>query len=134
MLLGTKFGISAKAYPNIDIPLLSFEQAVKIYERDYWQPIRGDELPPRLAIAVFDAAVNHGVSVAVKLLQNVARVPQDGVLGPITLSAARRIEQDDAIAEYIGARCLRYTKDQKFDRYGRGWFIRCARLAAECAR
>ena len=32
----TKFGISKRAYPNVDIKNLSRKQAIKIYYDDYW--------------------------------------------------------------------------------------------------
>lgn len=133
-LLGSKYGISAAQYPTIDIPMLRFEDAVRIYHRDYWEPIKGDDLPPRLAVAVFDAAVNHGVMASAKLLQKVLGVKQDGQIGPVTLAAARQREQNDLIAEFVAARLLRYSELDTFRRFGKGWFTRCAYLLMEIAR
>jgi lysozyme family protein len=58
---GTKFGISAAAYPSISIADLTLADAQSIYRRDYWIPIGGDALAPPLALLAFDAAVNNGV-------------------------------------------------------------------------
>lgn len=128
-LLGTKYGISAAQYPSMDIPLLRFDDAVAIYERDYWQKIKGDILPPRLALVVFDSAVNQGVPTAIKLLQSVLGVQVDGIIGDHTLGAARSREQDDLVVEFTAARLLRYSKTKDFEKYGKGWFIRaCAGL------
>lgn len=66
----TKFGISKRSYPNLDIPNLTKEDAIHIYKRDYWDKIGGDELHPATAAVAFDAAVNHGVGTAKKLLRN----------------------------------------------------------------
>ena len=86
-LRGTKFGISAAAYPQLDIVNLTEQSARDIYYRDYWLPMQGDALPPALALVTFDAAVNAGPRRAVTWLQQAAGVPADGVLGPATLVA-----------------------------------------------
>ena len=58
---GTNFGISAAAYPNLDIATLTISQAQSIYRQNYWNPVQGDKLPLPLAMVGFDAAVNSGV-------------------------------------------------------------------------
>lgn len=62
--------------------------AQAIYEKQYWMPIHGEELPFPVAFQVFDAAVNHGVQEAVKLLQAACGVLIDGQIGPQTIGAA----------------------------------------------
>jgi len=57
----TKFGISKRAYPNLDIASLTIEEARKIYKRDYWDAIRANFLFDGMDIAAFDSAVNCGV-------------------------------------------------------------------------
>jgi len=57
----TKWGISKRAYPDIDIKSLTKEEALLIYERDYWLKAGCDKMEKALAIAVFDSAVNCGV-------------------------------------------------------------------------
>jgi lysozyme family protein len=56
----TKYGISKRSHPNVDIANLTVEQATAIYKRDYWDALNLDALPPCFGIAVFDAAVNCG--------------------------------------------------------------------------
>lgn len=87
VLRGTKFGISAAAYPTIDIGGLTPEGAAAIYRADYWSRIDGDRLPPPLALLVFDAAVNNGPGRAIEWLQQSVGVTVDGKLGPETLVA-----------------------------------------------
>lgn len=93
----TKYGISKRAYPNENIAALTVERAKELYHRDYWQAIRGDDLPAPLAVVVFDMAVNAGTGAAIKLLQRTLGVPDDGVLGPVTLAKAKGATVDTAI-------------------------------------
>ena len=48
---GTRWGISAAAYPLLDIARLQLTDAQAIYRRDYWDRLQGDALPPALALA-----------------------------------------------------------------------------------
>ncbi len=63
---GTNWGISAAAYPQLDIRALTLAQAGEIYRRDYWDRAICPQLPPPLALPVFDAAVSNGVGRAVR--------------------------------------------------------------------
>jgi len=66
----TKYGISKRSYPNLDIFNLSFENAKSIYYSDFWLKMNCDELESPLDICAFNCAVNCGPSIAYKLLQN----------------------------------------------------------------
>ena len=57
----TRWGISKKSYPEIDIKSLTKEEALLIYEKDYWLKIGADKMEKQLAIVCFDSAVNCGV-------------------------------------------------------------------------
>ena len=72
------------AYPVKDI--LPAEVAV-IYREEYWTAGRCYELPWPLSLVHFDGCVNHGVKVAVGLLQRTVGAKADGVIGPVTMDA-----------------------------------------------
>ena len=36
----TQWGISQRSYPNLDIKSLTRDQAIALYERDFWEPIK----------------------------------------------------------------------------------------------
>jgi lysozyme family protein len=72
-----------------DVRALTRAEAASIYRRFYWDAVRADALPPGLDHAVFDLAVNSGPPRASTLLQRVLGVAEDGLIGPITLEAAR---------------------------------------------
>jgi lysozyme family protein len=133
-LHGTRWGVSAAAYPHIDIQSLSYDGAKEIYLRDYWAPAGCNQLPQRLSIAVFDAAVNHGVRNAVTMLQEAAGATKDGVFGVNTLAAVNQLPQDEIIVDLIRIRLDFYRALKTFPRYGKGWQRRMIKLAMECSR
>ncbi|MDH5527809.1 MAG: hypothetical protein OEY97_10940 [Nitrospirota bacterium] len=84
----TRWGISQRAYPELDVAALTRAQAEVIYRRDYWMPVCGEGIRhQRVAEALFDSAVNLGVDRAVKIAQQVLGVRMDGQVGPVTLAA-----------------------------------------------
>lgn len=88
----TKFGISQKSYPKLDIANLTIDDAKAIYRRDYWEACNCDSLPTAFAIATFDSAVNQGTGVAARILQLTLGVEADGVVGDKTITAAHKAD------------------------------------------
>lgn len=126
----TKYGISKRAYPNEDIRNLTLDRARQIYWRDYWGACKCDSIPAPLNLYVFDAAVNQGVSAAIRALQGVLGLAQDGIIGPQTIAAAS-VAGSEKTALYLADRAIRYAKTANFDTYGRGWMKRLFMLARE---
>lgn len=122
----TKFGISKLAYPSVDIENLTREQAVEIYRRDYWTATRIGELPDRLAVAVFDTAVNSGTKFAATALQRSLQIQDDGVIGPKTLAAAHAADQSEVLMRFFGARLRMLSDLSTWPAFGRGWARRIA--------
>lgn len=128
----TKYGISKKAYPNIDIKNLSLEQARAIYHRDYWQRCKCEFLPDALSVAVFDYAVNSGCRKAIRDLQEVLGVAVDGIIGNQTIGAANRIPQRKVLSEYLDKRLNYLMSLKSWTRYGNGWGNRIKRVREFC--
>jgi len=125
----TKYGISKRSYPHLDIKNLSFDHAKSIYKKDYWDFTSCDKLPSHARLLVFDCAVNQGVTRAILFMQRSIGVTVDGLLGPITLRALGLKEPRIFISEYIGHRFEAYTKNPHWNRYGRGWMKRLFDMA-----
>jgi lysozyme family protein len=128
----TKYGISKKAYPNLDIKNLTREAAVEIYCHDYWQPCKCDDLPRHFALIVFDSAVNQGPRVAIRLLQIALGVSVDGIIGPKTLAAASSATPKMirlALAERLAAYSRLMAEKQNLLRYALNWSFRVLSLA-----
>lgn len=123
----TNFGISRRAYPHENIAGMTLERAQFLYHRDYWQPCRCEDLPPLIAIELFDAAVNSGVGQAVRWLQRALGVADDGAIGPLTLSAAASSGATAALcARMLGERLAFASSLSTWPSFGRGWARRIA--------
>jgi lysozyme family protein len=130
----TKFGISKRSYPDIDINALTVEQAKAIYKRDFWEPqLYKDIKDVNLATKVFDLAVNMGSNWAHRLVQRALRatgqdILEDGILGPMTLAAINKADLTDLLAalksEAAGYyRTLAATKPKRA-KFLKGWLKR----------
>jgi lysozyme family protein len=124
----TKYGISQRAYPHLDIRNLSESQASAIYRADYWTPAGCAQVPGAIGIMLFDIAVNQGQGTAVKLLQEAAGVLADGKLGAKTVEAVNRKHPRDMLREFTVRRQMRYSTTRNFEKFGLGW----NRRAVEC--
>lgn len=133
----TKFGISKRAYPDLDIAGLTIQDAVGIYKRDYWDRLHLDEITdPEIAAEVFDSGVNMGRKAAIVILQQSLNLfgeelVVDGHIGPNTLKAANKWCQKDSVSLgkalnlYQGTYYLEIIKrDPSQARFARGWLKR----------
>lgn len=131
-LKGTNFGISAASYPRLDIRRLTREDAIAIYRHDRWLPMRGDEVPWPLPVAVLDAAVNQGLAGATLDLQQAVGVKADGRFGPITLAAVRAADPATLLEEFIARRAVRYALARNASRYALTWYRRLVDIHRTC--
>lgn len=98
-----------------------------IYKQQYWDRIRGDDLPAGVDFAVFDYAVNSGVSRAAKTLQGVVGVTQDGVVGPATIEATKTY-----VAMAVTNKRLAFMQSLSiWSTFGKGWTARIADVKAQ---
>lgn len=104
-----------------DLKRLTVEQAGKVYKAQYWDKVRGDELPSGLDYAVFDFCVNSGPGRAVKYLQMVAGVTADGQLGPKSMAAIERLNVRDAIHDLSDRRMAFLRNLPTWNTFGNGW-------------
>lgn len=70
-----------------DIRALTLQHARALFADRFWHGLSLDDLPPAVAIAVFDAAVNSGPRPAFRFLQRSlnlcgADLTEDGIFGP----------------------------------------------------
>ena len=120
----TKYGISKRAFPHIDIKNLTKKQAENIYFEHYWIKAKCDYYPYRLSILMFDAAVQHGVKRSIKLLQKTLGVKQDGIFGKKSLAALRAKDSNWTATHFTVYRILYYTKLKPWHVFKLGWMRR----------
>lgn len=123
-LRGTKYGISAAAYPHLDIESLTKDDAKEIYKKDYWNKVRGDKLPFPVALYLFDMAVNMGVKRSVKMLQGIVGVKRDGIIGPKTIGKIACFSSIYLTEQLAYERIMYYTRLKDFEHFGKGWVRR----------
>lgn len=122
----TKYGISKRTYPGEDIKGMTLERAKAIYRRDFWGPAGCDLVPDGIKFDLFDAAVNSGAKVAVRLLQRAVGVDADGVLGPRTMQALNSTPAPRLVARFNGYRLQMLTDLSTWASFGKGWARRVA--------
>jgi lysozyme family protein len=136
----TKYGISSKQYPNLDIKNLTKEDATTIYHNDYWMVIKGDWLKESLDKVMFDCAVNCGQGSAIKWLQMScnylgSKLEIDGDLGAMTLTESKLYPVSLLNQSVITYRLERYSeildRYPKQIKYIRGWVRRANALSFE---
>ncbi len=120
----TKYGISKRAFPRVDIQNLTIENATALYRRHYWEPSKAEILPISLRAIHFDTAVNCGTATAIRLLQRAAKVNDDGIFGGVTAGAALNVPVEAYVKERIAyyERIVARRPDQK--RFLKGWITR----------
>ncbi len=122
----TRYGISKRSYPTVDIKNLSLYQAKEIYKRDFWDRAQCDRLHPVVAFQVFDAAVNSGIGQSIRFLQRAVGVADDGQVGPMTLAAILRRDPAEIVARFNAERLEFMTKLTTWPVFGAGWARRIA--------
>lgn len=123
----TNWGISKRSYPNLPIKSLTREQAIALYERDFWVAHKLNKIPEALAYQVLDFAVNSGAGTAIRALQRAAGVADDGVIGPHTLEAISKCALHDLVMRLTAERLMYLTKCKAWPTYGKGWVLRVAK-------
>lgn len=131
-LKGTKYGISAAAYPNEDIANLTLERAKELYKRDYWDVNKCDYLPDWASVAVFDFSINSGVKPAAKVFQTALGVKADGIIGNQTIGAANRVPPRKVLEDYMNLRIDYMQKSKMWWKYKNGWTSRVQRVKQFC--
>jgi lysozyme family protein len=125
-LKGTKYGIAANTYPDIDIKSLTVDQAKAIYYRDWWLKVGADEIDGAVIFQLWDFAVNAGMSTAKRALQRAVGVADDGKIGQRTIAAIKAMSVTDVLMRFNAQRLRFYTSLSTWPTYGKGWTNRVA--------
>jgi lysozyme family protein len=122
----TKFGISKRSYPHVDIANLTWDGAAEIYLVDFWIPLRLDGKHDGVAWQLFDFAVNSGIPNAIRAYQKALGVSPDGHFGPVSQKAADEMSETDQIMLIVAERLDFMTGAKNWPAHGKGWARRIA--------
>jgi len=132
----TNMGVTKRVYEEWvghevseqDMRDLDEDDVRPIYQKNYWDRIKGDKLPSGLDLCVFDFGVNAGTGRAAKYLQKMIGTTADGGIGPNTLKAVKAYVKENGLVEtikkYQANRQDYYESLSTFETFGRGWTVR----------
>ena len=126
----TRFGISKRSYPDLDIKELTKDDAIKIYFRDFWKPGRFGELErDEIGEKIFNLSVNMGIRKATVILQLALiytgrKVKLDGIIGPETIGAVNGHETPEWLLDRIKIYAVQEYVSISSWKYWRGWIKR----------
>lgn len=142
----TRFGITQATLADYrgykvnagDVEALTETEAWKIYRKRYLEDTGIAKIPnPELRGVVLDAAVNHGPVRAIAMLQRAIGVPDDGVIGPVTLAAMPYLNARSVCVKFLAQRCRFYgaiiSADHSQAVFAKGWANRLADLLEDVA-
>jgi lysozyme family protein len=108
-----------------ELKMISDTQLCEIYRKQYWDKVRGDDLPGGLDFCVFDFAVNSGPGRAAKMLQDLVGAEADGSIGHKTVAAVLEHVSRETLPKTIDqyqAKRLHYLQAlPHWDTFGKGW-------------
>lgn len=119
--IGTYAQWKGRKVTKDELRAISDAEVAAIYRRNYWDKVRGDDLPSGLDLVAFDAAVNSGPSRGAKWVQQGLGVTPDGKIGPATIEAANKAYTPAAIERAIGFRLSFLRGLKTWGTFGRGW-------------
>lgn len=129
----TNLGVTKRVYEDwvgkevgeSEMRALTEADVAPIYKKNYWDKIKGDNLPSGLDLCVFDFGVNAGPGRAAKFLQTMIGTVADGGIGPNTLAKLEDYVNEHgvekAITNYQKERQFYYEGLSTFETFGRGW-------------
>lgn len=118
--------------PRRSVRLIEDSEVEAIYRQNYWNLVRGDELPPGLDLAVFDFGVNSGPARSARYLQKMLGVKIDGVIGPVTLKAAADADPLATVKALMAERRAFLHQIPYKEHFIKGWLNRCAGIEQAC--
>lgn len=144
----TNFGVIQRVYDSWrrkrnliprSVRIIGASEVRAIYKENYWDLIRGDDLPIGVDYAVFDACINSGPRQATLWLQrainklSTANRPLnvDGAMGAMTIDYADDVDPlklvDEMLAQRLGFMKIirnKTTNELLWKYFGKGWDAR----------
>lgn len=122
----TKYGISKRRFPHIDIKNLTIPQAEALYREYFWDEMKLDKIPGALRYPVFDTGVLFGPPQAIMWLQNAVGTLVDGIIGPKTIAKVEDCDLKETYRIIFVQRARRHADQDELqlETFGNGWYAR----------
>ena len=139
IFLGTNHGISAPILADYlgripskeDMQNLSYETALEIFKKQYWEPQNLDEFKDQnIANIIYDGCVNQGINGMKKVLRkvyndnNITISKEQNPFSIDFIKMANKINQEDIFNGIKSEREKRYRYSITFKTHGEGWLSR----------
>lgn len=129
--IGTLSAFLGRRATKQEVRALKRETAAMIYKRNYWNVVRGDDLPDGMDLVAFDGGVNSGPSRGAKWLQQALGVTADGKVGSQTIARATAVNNGVAVIQRACAVRVGFLRGLRtWTTFGRGWGRRVAETEA----
>lgn len=120
----TKWGISKRSYPELNIRELTRDDAIAIYFRDFYSQVK--MLDDKIVYQGLDFAVNSGSSAAISHLQKSVGAAPDGAWGPHSAELYAAMDPNDVLFLYLSERLEFMTYCKNWKDASAGWARRIA--------
>ncbi len=100
---------------------LTPDDVAPIYKKNYWDRVKGDQLPSGVDWCAFDWAVNSGSGRPAKAIQRAVGATQDGAIGNQTLGLVAEKDPKFIIDYVYTVRQAFYESLDDYKHFGRGW-------------
>lgn len=125
----TNLGVTQRVYEEFvgrdvsesEMRSLTEADVAPLYKANYWDKVKGDDLPSGVDWSVFDWAVNSGTKRSAKALQRAVGAAADGAVGPKTLAKVTATDPKVVIIGMHETRQKFYEGLKTFDTFGKGW-------------
>ena len=125
----TNLGVTKKVWEDFvgrevderEMRALTPDVVKPLYKKNYWDKIKGDQLPSGVDYAAYDLAVNSGTGRAAKYLQQIAGVHADGVIGPKSMEAILACDPVETVDAICDMRLDFLQRLPTWNTFGKGW-------------
>ena len=124
-----------------DVKDITTDEAIEIYKQEYWDKIQGDKLDarnPKLAIVIFDSAVNNGIGGANGIIKSIVNTDGNRFDDKMIEDIIAADKSNDLYSNIINKRYQKYkdiiAKNPVMDDYAKGWNNRLDNLSDKLNR
>lgn len=122
--IGTLSNWIGRKATKAEVKALTIDKVKPIYRANYWNAVKGDDLPSGVDFAVYDFAVNSGPARAAIYLQNIVGAAPDGKIGPMTIKAVKDNNPATVVNELCSQRLAFLERLSTWPTFGKGWTAR----------